>query len=187
MQERLKPTLWRTCRALASKQRLNLIRLLDEHEELTVSQAANKTGRPLSGVSEDLRILNARGLLKVRRKGLYVHYRIGADSSISGADTLVKALKDLLHAAPDRQAAALKALTGFTHVRRHKIIYELHQAPASFGQLVLRCHISAPSLKRHIRKLRDRGFVKLEKHIYHLATPTDPLRRYLLSAASKPP
>ncbi len=187
MSQTLQPTLWRTCRALASHQRLRLMQVLYKNGEMTVSQVAREVRRPLSAVSENLRALNARGLLKVRRRGRYVSYRIGADASVPGAAELLRAVTTVLNSRRDGRSFSFKALTGLTHYRRHTILYVLHQRAHSFADLIHDARIPAPALKRHLRKLRDRDLIEFKNGAYRLAKSRDPLRNALLKLASRPP
>lgn len=183
----LQPTLWRTCRALANHQRLHLMQVLCTKGEKTVSQIADEVGSPLSAVSVNLRVLNARGLLKVRRRGRYVYYHIGADASVPGASELLRAVRTVLNSRQDGITFSFKALTGLTHYRRHTILYVLHQRAHSFVELIHDARIPAPALKRHLRKLRDRDLIEFKDGAYQLAKTRDPLRNALLKLASFPP
>ncbi len=187
MSETLQPTLWRTCRALASHQRLRLLEVLYKNGEMTVTQVARKAGRTLSAVSENLRALNARGLLKVRRRGRYVYYRIGADASVPGAAELLRAVMTVLHSRRDGRSFCFKALTGLTHYRRHTLLYVLHQRAHAFTDLSRDAKIPGPALKRHLRKLRDRDLIEFKNGAYRLAKSRDPLRNALLKLSSSPP
>ena len=53
----LKPTLWRTCRALANHRRLVMLRVLAKEREMTVSQIADAVRLPVATVSANLRML----------------------------------------------------------------------------------------------------------------------------------
>ncbi len=72
---RLRPTLWRTCRVLASETRLDLLQHLFEQGELCVSELAAMTGVSPHNASTQLRALNARGLIARRREKQKVIYR----------------------------------------------------------------------------------------------------------------
>ncbi len=187
MNEPLQPTLWRTCRALASHQRLRLLQVLDKGGSMTVSQVADEVGRPVNAVSENLRVLNARGLLRVRRRGRYVYYRVGADTSVPGAAELLGAVMSALGAGRDGRASVFRVLTGVTHYRRHQILYELHQRRCTYGELIQRSKIPSPALRRHLRKLRARGLIELEDRVYRVSQCRDSLRRTLLKLTSRPP
>lgn len=163
------------------------MQVLCKNGEMTVSQVADEVGSPLSAVSENLRVLNARGLLKVRRQGRYVYYRLGADASVPGSAELVRAVTTVLNSQRDGRAFAFKVLTGITHYRRHTLLYVLHQRAHSFAELIYNARIPAPALKRHLRKLRARDFIELEHATYRLAKTKDPLRKTLLKLASRPP
>lgn len=177
----LHPTLWRTCRALANHGRLDILSRLGKEGEQTVSRMAEEIGRPVSAVSENMRILNARGLLKVRRRGKHVYYRVGADSSISHAGTLLSAVARTLRSQPDGPSCVFKAVTSVTHPRRIIILSELHRESLPFAALSHRCKISKPALNRHLLKLQARGLIIRGKGVYRLAKPKDALRKCLLN------
>ena len=68
MEATLKPTLWRTARALANGDRLNLMRLVSTAKGAKgVSELAAEAGLPIPTASVYLRALNARGLISVVR------------------------------------------------------------------------------------------------------------------------
>ena len=71
----LKPTLWRTARALANPDRLNLMYLVANAKgEKGVVELAGEAGLPVPTASTYLRALNARGLISVVRVASFVYY-----------------------------------------------------------------------------------------------------------------
>src|ERR1700726_877142 len=72
----LRPTLWRTCRVLANRNRLRIFHSLLQQPDQTVSAIASRFGLLLSVASESLRLLESRSLLTARRTGKYVKYRV---------------------------------------------------------------------------------------------------------------
>jgi len=69
---KLNPTLWRTCRAVASGTRLQLLWFIFEHGELCVQDLADLSGMSPSNASNQLRVLNARGLISPCREKMKV-------------------------------------------------------------------------------------------------------------------
>src|SRR2546421_4014919 len=69
------PTLWRTCRVLANRKRLQMLALLIRQPNQTVSTVAHQMRLSLPAASQYLRALEGRGLLTCRRVGLQVGYR----------------------------------------------------------------------------------------------------------------
>jgi DNA-binding transcriptional ArsR family regulator len=184
MKDSLQPSLWRTCRALANYRRLRLLQILDQRGETTVSQMAELTGRPVSEISQGLRALNARGLLKVRRHWRNVYYRAGGDPTVPWAAELLRAITPVLRDGEDGMLLAFSALTSFTHYRRQQIIWALDEGRV-LAELQRKVGASRPALRRHLRKLRTRGMVDYKRGLYRKAQPPDRLRQTMMSLAMK--
>ncbi len=187
MKTEVRPTLWRTCRALANMQRLQMMMLLNDAGAMGVSRMAQEMECTTGEASEALRILNARGLLRVRRLGRNVYYVIGANTSISWTSPLLHAVMEELKSGRDGRECAFKALTGLTHYRRHRILYELSLEDMDLARLRARTGISKSALQRHLRKLCMRGLVTQKKASYCRARPRNILKKTLLSLSSNPP
>jgi DNA-binding transcriptional ArsR family regulator len=181
--EPLQPTLWRTCRVLANRTRLNLFRFLLERPGATVSEVAQAMGQPLPLTSQYLRALEARGLLIARRTGRWVRYRPTRrqDGTVSAG------LAVALRATFQRETAAveivLRLATAFTHPRRAQIFQVLRVTPCSVAALQARTHISSWALLRHLKKLEARGFIIHLNSQFTVATRKDVLGRELLRLA----
>ena len=76
------PTLWRTCRVLANRKRLQTLALLIRQPNQTVSAVADRISLSTPAASQYLRALEARGLLTCRRIGRRVEYRPAAGTSV---------------------------------------------------------------------------------------------------------
>src|SRR5438045_7226677 len=87
------PTLWRTCRVLANRKRLQILALLIRQPNQTVSTVAHQMRLSLSGASQYLRALEARGLLTCRRVGFRVAYRPAAATTEDAASQILRALQ----------------------------------------------------------------------------------------------
>jgi ArsR family transcriptional regulator len=72
-------TLADTFKALSDETRLRITALLLENEELCVCDFVGALGETQSKVSRHLRYLYHTGLVKDRREGLWMRYRISAD------------------------------------------------------------------------------------------------------------
>lgn len=72
-------TLADTFKALCDETRLRIMALLLENEELCVCDFVGALGETQSKVSRHLRYLYHAGLVKDRREGLWMHYRISPD------------------------------------------------------------------------------------------------------------
>jgi ArsR family transcriptional regulator len=68
-----------TFKALSDETRLQIMTLLLEHGELCVCDFVGALGQTQSKVSRHLRYLYNSGLVKDRREGLWMHYRISPD------------------------------------------------------------------------------------------------------------
>ena len=113
----LQPTLWRTCRVLANRTRLRIFVLLLEQPGQTVSTVAARLKLSVPVASQYLRAMEARSLLKVRRFGLRVAYRI-ADDQNGPAQGLVRALRQTFRRYSSPAETIFKQATAFTHARR---------------------------------------------------------------------
>ena len=63
----IQPTLWRTCRVVANRKRLQTLALLIRKPNQTVSAVAERMRLSVPAASQYLRALEARGLLTCRR------------------------------------------------------------------------------------------------------------------------
>ena len=181
----LKPTLWRTCRVLASPVRLRMLRVLFRDGEMTVSAVAGKVGISCILASYYLRALGARGLLASRRKGRWVYYRPAGDPSVHGADELLRALRKALKNGQKPIDAAFRHATAFTHPRRIEIARALADKPLPVASLVRRTRISRFALQRHLVKLLRRGLVKEKEGYWHLVRSREPLTSALMRLACR--
>jgi DNA-binding transcriptional ArsR family regulator len=183
----LKPTLWRTCRVLANRTRLNILRSLFNKPGQSVENVAGvfSIGMPLA--SRYLRDLNARGLLKARRVGRRVCYWPYADESMRQARALFEALWITMSREKRPVDFVFHKATAFTHPRRIAIVKELAGRPMRLCEIQRRASISAPAAKRHLRKLVDRGFVRRDEHhaVYALTKPASAFECTLLTLASE--
>lgn len=178
----LKPTLWRTCRILASEPRLHMLSLLFRAQELYVQQIAERMEMSISNASTQLRALSARGLISSRRKDMMVLYRAEANNAVDTAPVLLDTLRTCCEQGSSFKTMIRQA-TAFTHERRIEIIRILTGKTLAFHELAEKTGISASALSRHLAKLEARGFVKYKKGLYQRATPGNPLGRTLLKLA----
>ena len=179
---KLRPTLWRTCRVLASETRLQLLWLLFKNEGLCVAELAARTGISEQNASTQLRALNARGLITPRRKGLRVFYYPEPNTEVEHAQTLLEALRDCCESNM-RFLAIIRQATAFTHARRILIMRALQEGPVSAGDLIEKTGIPSPSLTHHLKKLEARGFVRRGYGTYYQNTPGNSFGRVLKKMA----
>lgn len=179
----LRPTLWRTCRILANRVRLRMLGELFQNPDQAVSMVAEKLDLPLAVASRYLREMNARGLLRARRSGRWVHYRPWADRSIRGATVLLRALEQTFTVEKQPVEVIYHQITAFTHPRRIAIVRTLGSTELSMASLRVRTGLCHRVLARHLRKLEARGFVLVDGKRCRCASPDDSLARTLLKLA----
>ena len=179
----LQPTLWRTCRAIANRTRLQIFGLLLQNPDLTVSAVATRLKLPLPVASEYLRILEARGLLSVQRVGRRVKYRPGPATGEAPTAKLVAALRGTFQLDREPVETVFKLATAFTHPRRIQIFRVLSSAPGTLEELHAATSIPFRTMHRHLRKLEDRGFVISQLDRYAALSRSDPLGRELARLA----
>ena len=156
--EKLQPTLWRTCRVLANRTRLEMLRLLFQGRGLCVSAVAERLDLKITQASQHLRALESRGLLKVRRQSRWVYYEAPPPNSGGPAGPLVEALRCLFQKKASPTEAVFRLATAFTHPRRIAIFRALQPA-RGFQDLQKQTGVPTRALERHLRKLMQRGFV----------------------------
>lgn len=183
----MSPTLWRTCRTLANRTRLELFRSVLSTPGVSVANIAAGTKMNPALASKYLRELNARGLLAVNRRAGNVFYRVKSDPSVPQATILADALLAVFEDESDPVDMIYKKVTAFTHPRRIAIAGCLLQGPARFSDLRRHLGISTPALQRHLRKLASRGFLKPDtgRGIYAVIRTGSPLEMALLRLAER--
>jgi len=68
-----------TFRLLGDPTRVRILLSLDEHDELCVHEIATAAGVNETTVSQSLRLLRTAGIVRNRRDGRHVHYRLDDD------------------------------------------------------------------------------------------------------------
>jgi len=184
-QSGLRPSVWRTCRVLASPVRLRVLRQVAAEPDQTVSAVAGSLGLGLPVASQSLRALNARGLLGVRRQGRWVYYRPAGDPTVPGSTLLLRSLMAALEEGPDAMSAVCRLATGLTHPRRVDIVRALAPQPLTRPALGRSTGISPSALGRHLRKLMSRGYVAEANGLLTLARPRAPVAAALLALATR--
>jgi DNA-binding transcriptional ArsR family regulator len=162
----LQPTLWRTCRVLANRIRLRMLRLLFKEPGLTVSAVAQRLDLSLPAASQSLRALEARALLVARRNGRWVHYQLPPLNAGGPVAELVAALRRGCQHDACPTETLFKLATAFTHPRRIEVFRALNQQSRDFRQIQTATGLSAWAVRRHLGKLEQRGFVVRQGSIY---------------------
>ena len=181
--EVLRPTLWRTCRVLANKTRLRILRELCQRPEQRVSDIGRRLGLSSSLASQSLRALNARGLLIARRTGPLVYYSPCANRSIPNNDRLLKVIQKTFSNDKKPHENIFKYSTAFTHPRRILIIKILSKRSMQPEEIAFKTNIPFSALTRHLRKLVARGFIKHDARGYICSVPSHRFARFLLYLA----
>jgi DNA-binding transcriptional ArsR family regulator len=180
----LTPTLWRTCRALANRRRLQMLRyLLLRKDAVRVTEMARDVGAPLSLTSEYLRALNARGLLTPVRQGRQVLYRAQDDPTLPEARILLHALRLGLAREEQWVKTAFDALTGFTHPRRIAMVQAVARGAFRVADICDKTGVSRRAVARHLNKLVRRGYLGEIHGNYRVVRPAPIIARSLLSLA----
>jgi DNA-binding transcriptional ArsR family regulator len=178
----LRPSLWRTCRVISCETRLRLLWALFDEKELSVSELARRTGMGDAQASVQLRVLNARGLIRFRREKMRVLYRAKANETVDFAPQLVKGLR-VCHERNMAFFTVMRQSTAFTHQRRIEISRILSKGALDSEQLLRASGMSSSALFLHIGKLTSRGFIEKSGGKYRLSAPANRFGKVLLRAA----
>ena len=188
MADKMKPTLWRTARALCNVDRLKLMHLVANGRGVKgVVELANEAGLPVPTASTYLRALNARGLISVVRAGSFVYYGMRSDRSLPAARDIQRAFRSLFARAwlpnnwPER---LLPLLNAYANARRIEIIRTIAAyQPIGYAELRRRCGICETSFVRHLRKVTMGGvIIRDDAGRYLLARQANSLEAALLAA-----
>jgi DNA-binding MarR family transcriptional regulator len=179
-----RPTLWRSCRVLANRHRLRMLGVLVRETELGVSAVAQRLALPTPIASLYLRALEARGLLKVRRRGGRVSYRVPTSAETAASGPLLAALRAGFRRAPDFGEHVFRCATAFTHPRRVELYRALRSGLDGQGALCRSIKASRTAVVRHLGKLQARGFVRYRRGHWLATRPPDALSRALAQMAA---
>jgi DNA-binding transcriptional ArsR family regulator len=187
MKNELNPTLWRTARALANADRLNLMRLVaNANGAKGVSELALEANLPIPIASIYLRALNARGLISVIRSGSFVYYGTGSDRSLPIAIAIQGAFRRLFakrKLPDDWQDILLPILNAYSNQRRELMVRILSEhSGISYLEFHKRSGLCETSFLRHLRILVNAGIVSLDSNgLYLLAKPRNSLEAIFLA------
>ena len=159
--QNLNPTLWRTCKMLAGRTRIRMLRQLLEHPGECVSALGKRVAIKESAASQELRRIQSRGLLQAERRGSFVYYRFGADPQVASAAPLLRALRTALTDYPeDRDADIVRIAQGLSHPRRIAIAKALRQAPRKCRELPAAMDMASTSAGPHMAGLARSGLAR---------------------------
>jgi len=178
----IKSALWRSCRTIACDTRLQLLWLLFREKELCVSAVAESLHIGNAQASQQLHILNERGLICFRREKMQVYYRPEANELVEFAPRLLEGLRQCY----ERQMAhntVIRQATALTHERRIEVVRALDRTAMSWNDLAAATGMSDSSLFLHLGKLEARGFVLKTGDAWRLTRPQNRFGSHLLRIA----
>ena len=185
----LNPTLWRTARALANPDRLNLMYLVANAKgEKGVVELAGEAGLPVPTASTYLRALNARGLISVVRVSSFVYYGTKSDRSLPTAMAIQDAFRRLFSRKTlpkDWTSRLLPLVKAYANPRREEIVRTLcRYQPVSYAELFRRVGFCETSFLRHLNILLKAGIVIRDDDagMYALAKPMNSLAAAFVSS-----
>ena len=190
MKNELKPTLWRTARALANADRLNLMRLVANAKGAKgVSELALEANLPIPIASIYLRALNARGLISVIRSGSFVYYGTGSDRSLPIVVAIQGAFRRLFakrKLSDDWQDILLPILNAYSNQRRELMVRILSEhSGISYLEFHKRSGLCETSFLRHLKILVNAGIISLDSNgLYSLVKPRNTLEAIFLAESS---
>ena len=177
----LSPTLWRTARVLSGATRLGLLRRIVEKPEQTVSELAEalKLSRPRA--SQELRRLQARGIVQASRDGVWLRYRPVPDSLVSSAAPILAAMKETFLRFPETEdERTVRVATAFSHARRLAIIQELMRGERTAAELQQHPGMSEMAVYRHLDLLQAGWVVRRNGQTWRLEAWGHPLTLCLM-------
>ncbi len=178
--QNLNPTLWRTCRMLAGKTRIKLLRQLHDCPGQNIAALADALGICRPFASQEMRRIQSRGLLKPTRLGAALIYHPCADPQVSSAAPLLKAVQTSLKSLPSRRDVEMTAIAaGLAHERRIAMARSLMESPKTSGRLLAAVPMSPCSFQLHLRTLMASGFAAKDKNGLSFRTPAHPLGKAL--------
>lgn len=187
----LHPTLWRTCRVLSGKTRLQLFRSISDRPDQTVTEMAKQIGISLPRASQELRRLQSRGLVQAIRKGRYVRFRPVADREVASAPLLLQAMQETFRLFPEPEdEKAMRIAAALSNERRLTLVRLLLKGPWSLDMLKTFCGMAPDALHRHLLCLEEGGLAARDGKRISLVENPHPLAQglvKLLQDAPMPP
>ena len=175
-------------RVLANLHRIQMLRVLGNRGELRASDVVRAVGLGFNAGSVHLRRLAHVGLIRRRRSGACVYYRLTLAGPQARNRRLLAWLRDVLKLPPSLSVSLSLAelaraggqgrstpvgvpsdrdmfawFTAFTHPRRLQLVRLIHESQGKAVRIVgltRRLSMSPPALSRHVDKLVRRGVVR---------------------------
>lgn len=192
MGSELRPTLWRTARALDNADRLNLMRLVVEAKgKKGVVELAAEANLPVPTASVYLRALNARGLISVVRSGPYVYYGTSPDRSLPVAVRIQKyfvGMSMTTWRSGDWASTLLPMLRAYANPRREAMVRVLGEGKSlRYAEYKKLSGLCETSFLRHLEILVTGGVVMRDSLGTYLLTqpPAGSLSAVFLDAACR--
>ena len=184
----LKPTLWRTCRAVRNPLRLRLLKAVFEHDgEFCVRDFAKLLQIDEALTSVYLRQLNARGLIGVSRERIRVVYNTAPDRTLPDALKFREALRAYLSGplSGNWEMELIRIIDAFSHPNRLAMLIRLAQGPATIHELFEAAGVVVKSIYHHLRFFTTASLIAKEDTyrsptIIHLVPQTHPVTCSLL-------
>ena len=174
----LTPTLWRTSRVLAGETRLDLLQRILAGTQVGVSDLARAANVSEPRASQELRRLQARGLVQAVREGRFVTYRPVPDPKVPSAKPILAAAKAALGRRPLEEN--IRVAQAFGHDRRLRIVRELMKGARGATELAVGAGMPELALFRHLRVLKEGDVVRQTKTGWELAANTHPLAKAMM-------
>jgi len=166
---------------LSGKNRIRLLRHINEHPGESVTERAKSLGIGVSDASQELRRIQSRGLLQADNCGARVIYRFGADPLVYSAAPILKAICLSLAERPAEADEQIRTIAkGLGHRKRIALLQSLRRSPKSAYALQQDTRMSYGSLHLHLQGLLESGLVRRNERIYQFAPPKHPLARALI-------
>jgi predicted ArsR family transcriptional regulator len=182
MNNRLSPTLWRTARVIANRNRIAMFRALLLSSGKTVEEVASETGLSMATASLYLKALQARGLVQATRISRFVSYRAVPDPSAEITPKVFSLLCNAFKVWVLSDDDVFRAFTAYTHPRRIAIIRFLSATSQAVTtrEIAAGTGMSTDAAWRHLGKLTRRGILAHENGGWRISgTPPNPLAESL--------
>ena len=174
----LTPTLWRTARVLTGSIRLALLKTILEKPGLSVTDLAKPAGLSHPRASQELRRLQARGLVQAKREGRFVTYWPVPDPKVASAKPILASAKVALAKRPMEEN--IRVAQAFGHDRRLRIVRELMKGARGATELAVAAGMPELALYRHLRVLKEGDVVRQTKTGWELANTAHPLAKAMM-------
>lgn len=179
---KLHPTLWRTCRILSGKTRLQLFRRVIATPDQSVTALAKQLDISVPRTSQELRRLQSRGLLQAVRRNQNVLYRPVPDALVSTAAPLLAAMQQTFQRYPEsRDDETARIATGLAHTRRLVLMRLLLVSPMDEQTLEDLSGIKRDALLRHLKLLEQAGLACCRDERWQVVDSSHPLAQCLLA------